>query len=219
MIKPTIKEGLSVVPVSKLYDDATCQIYELLFCDDVQLFSAIEDVFPALFAKNPSKAELLKIAKDKKVESRVRILAYRRLKEINAVPAIQEILGVVVEYNQEIDDGKGLDTIAVYPDGNIRYINYTGKMAFAEGDVFIEQIGKKSFQDIFKLSKKITKEVAPYEKKRLPPPSSSNARITVLVNGDIYFIQKSADEMFSDELTGSILGDASMLLQFMMQQM
>lgn len=207
------EEGLPVVPVSKLYDEAAVAIYEGFFCDNIELYKeGMKDIFPVLFSENPSKEELLKLANDESVESRIRILAYRRLKEMKVFPDTKEVLGVIVEYNQRKNHGKGLDAFAVYPDGNIRYINYTGKMAFVSGDTPISQF-EQPIKEIFEQAHQLAQVIGPWEKKRLPPPAPGNVRVTLLVNGDIYLGQGPDKVMFNDKLGAPLLHNMSMLLQ------
>ena len=206
------EEELPIVPVSKLYDTTAVEIYELLFCDNIQLYDTMKDIFPVLFAEKPSKEELLKLAQNKDVETRIRILAYRRLKEMQVFPDTKEVLGVIVEYNQRKNHGKGLDTLAVYPDGNIRYINYTGKMAFVSGDTPISQF-EQPVKEIFEQANQLAQVIGPWEKKRLPPPAPGNVRVTLLVNGDIYLGQGPDKVMFNDKLGAPLLHKMSMLLQ------
>ncbi len=206
------EEGLPIVPVSKLYDTTVVQIYELLFCDNIQLYNAMKDNFPVLFVENPSQDELLKLAQNKDVEARIRVLAYRRLKEMQVFPDTKEVLGVIVEYNQRINHGKGLDTLAVYSDGNIRYINYTGKMAVVTGDEPVAQL-EQPIKEILEQANQLAQVIGPWEKKRLPPPAPGNVRVTLLVNGDIYLGQGPDKVMFNDKLGAPLLHSMSMLLQ------
>ena len=218
-LKPRVQlseDGLPIVPVSKLYNEDASQIYELLFCDDLHLYEQMKSFFPILFLENPSKEELQKLANDKSVESRIRILAYRRLKEMHVLPDTKEVLGVIIEYNQRKNHGKGLDTLAVYPDGNIRYINYTGKMAVVTGDQPVAQL-EQPVKDVLEQANQLAQIIGIWDKKRLPPPAPGNIRITLLVNGDIYLGQGPDKVMFNDKLGAPILQKASVLLQQLTQ--
>lgn len=198
---------LNTVPTEQLYKETQHQIYDLLFCDDLAKYDGIQDAFPAFFAPNPSPKELLAIAQNPDEEARMRILAYRRLKEIGVEAPTREILGVVVEYNQP---GLGLDTLAIYPDGNIRYINYTGKM------IFMEPLQDKELNDlrkqIFQQAKQLARAISSWEKPRLPPPGPGQVRITLLVSGDIYFGQAPFNVMSADPLGTQLLQTMTALL-------
>lgn len=207
------EDGLPVCNVDKLYDEpAICLTYELLFCDDLGKYQKMQESFPVLFAEHPSKEELINLAQNNNVESRIRILAYRRLKAMQIIPNKKEVFGVIVEYNQNINKGKGLDTLALYADGNIRYINHTGNMsAFTDG--FTDDKLSQCAKNILEQAKQLAQNIGPWEKKRLPPPAKGNIRITLLVNGDIYFGQGTDKVMFNDNLGGPLLQNMSVLLQ------
>jgi len=104
-------------------------LYNLLFCDDLALFQT-EDAMKGgapwvtLFADPPDYDALRKIAQDPYEESRLRALAYNRLRAAGqAVPA-KTLLGAIVEVPLE----QGLDVLAAYPDGRVRYLNQSGKV-------------------------------------------------------------------------------------------
>src|SRR5262245_42821074 len=77
----------------------------------------------ALFAARPDIAELQRIAADPAEESRIRVLACRRLKEAHQPIAQKELLGVIIENAMP----EGLDVLAAYPDHRARYLNHSGK--------------------------------------------------------------------------------------------
>lgn len=215
LFKPRVQlseDGLPIVSVSKLYNKDAIQIYELLFCDDLHLYYQMNSFFPVLFSENPSEEELLKLANNKEVESRIRVLAYRRLKEMKIFPDTKEVLGVIVEYNQRDKHGKGLDTLAVYSDGNVRYINYTGKIVVVSGAEPVAQL-EPQIKEILSYAKQLTQVIGPWEKKRLPPPAPGNVRVTLLVNGDVYLGQGPDNVMFNDKLGAPLLHSMSVLLQ------
>lgn len=113
-------------------NDAFNQIYNLLFCDNRDLFRASrkspEDGPWIVLADNPSVDALRAIAEDESQESRLRMLAYNRLREMGASVPTKKLLGVVVEVGLE----HGLDVVAAYPDGRARYINQVEKMSVFE---------------------------------------------------------------------------------------
>src|SRR5262245_42830754 len=86
-----------VEPSGKPYEDDTLnRVYEQLFCDDVEVFrSATTEQTPPwseLLKKETPEARCKEIAEDDSLESRPRILAYRR------APTLQQhLFGVVVE--------------------------------------------------------------------------------------------------------------------------
>lgn len=199
---------LLFIPAEQVYGDGPLRIYELLFCDDLHKYEGMKDSFPALFAPNPSQEELLALAQNTGVESRIRILAHRRLKETGFVAPTREVFGVIAEYNQK---GNKLDTLAIYADGGIRYINYTGKMIVSDEPLPNEKISVLK-KDIFEQAQQLAEVIGPWEDPRLPPPASGQVRLTLLVNGDIHFGQAPASVMWNDPLGSPLLQSMTALL-------
>lgn len=108
-------------------------LYNLLFCDDLALFRTGDTAkdgppWSTLLADRADTDALRKIAQDPEEESRLRALAYNRLRAAGqAVPA-KSLLGVIVEVPLE----QGLDVLAAYPDGRVRYLNQSGKVAVSK---------------------------------------------------------------------------------------
>eukprot|EP01034_Spumella_vulgaris_P027969 gene27969-34759_t len=103
-------------------------IYNLLFCDETSLYKP-QGTETALFGEQADASVVRTIAEDHDEESRVRILACNWLRENGHPVPAHELLGVIVEVPLE----EGLDVLAAYADGTVRYINQTGKFAVFEG--------------------------------------------------------------------------------------
>src|SRR5690242_14080880 len=110
-------------------NDAADFMYNLLFCDDPALFARGADdpatPFPAILSENPDAARIAAIANDTTQEGRVRALAFNWLRQHGHDVPRRVLLGAIVEVPL---DG-GLDTLAAFADGSVRYINQTGKMS------------------------------------------------------------------------------------------
>lgn len=114
-------------------DNATNLIYNLLFCDSLELYkgntpSPHTYPFDVLFADTSTVDDLNKIADNPHLESRVKLLAYDRLLSKGYAPAEKELLAVIIEVGLD----EGLDVLASFKDGTARYINQTGKMLIWE---------------------------------------------------------------------------------------
>jgi len=110
-------------------NDAINLIYELLFCDDLDLYRDNTDQienYPwnILFSPTPGISELKEIINNADTASRVKILACRLLQETEMPADEKELLAVIVELGLE----NGPDVLASFKDGSIRYINQTGSM-------------------------------------------------------------------------------------------
>jgi len=94
-------------------------VHRMLFADEAG----------TLFGEAPDANVVQAIAQDAAEESRVRLLAAHWLRTNGHVPATPQLLGVVVEVPLE----EGMDTLAAYADGRVRYINHTNRVAVFEG--------------------------------------------------------------------------------------
>lgn len=186
-------------------------IYNLLFCDDLSLFqpkqdSGLVDWQETLFSKNPDAAAIRKLADDTTQESRIRILAFNWLRQNGHDVQARQVLGVIIEVPL---DG-GLDTLAAYADGRVRYINQTGKLAvFEGGPPEVEAMAKQ----LVSISEETVAKIGPWDKPRLPPPSRGNIRLSFLVSDGLYFGQGPFGMMQSDPSAAKIINKATQLLQ------
>jgi hypothetical protein len=110
-------------------DPSVNEIYELLFCDDIELYKkgnkqTHDYPWNILLSNTINDNDLQKIIEDKGIEKRIKILAYKKL---SVSPQIKKkLLAVIVEVGLD----NGLDVLASFGDGTARYINQTGKMFF-----------------------------------------------------------------------------------------
>ena len=191
-------------------EDAANHIYNLLFCDEPRMFAPHDakaaDWQRTLFAPSPKNVEVRKLADDAAADARVRMLACNWLREHSqAVPA-KQLLGVIVEVPL---DG-GLDTLAAYLDGSVRYINQSGKMSIFEGPIpklapFVDKL--------FEASRTVVARIGPWDKARLPAPRRGHVRLTFLVSDGLYFGEGAMDVFSRDAMAGPVIHAASQLLQ------
>lgn len=186
-------------------------LYNLLFCDDLSLFqkeSKAKDVAPwaTLFAENPDYAALEGIAQNQDEESRVRVLAYNRLRAAGRPVPAKNLLGVIVE----VALPQGLDVLAACPDGRARYLNHSGKVAIFEGGPpEVVALAK----ELVTTSQVLVNKIGAWEKSRLPPPRTGNVRLTFLVSDGLYFGEGPFQGLQKDPLGGPVLSKATQLLQ------
>jgi hypothetical protein len=186
-------------------------IYNLLFCDDLSLFKPRQDQDLApwqetLFSKNPDQVAIETIATDSMEESRIRALAFNWLRQNGQTIPNREVLGVIIEVPLE----GGLDTLAAYSDGRVRYINQTGKLAvFEGGPPEVQSMAKQ----LVAISEATVAKIGPWDKPRLPPPSRGHIRMTFLVSDGLYFGQGPYGIMQKDPSAAPIINQATKLLQ------
>ncbi len=182
-------------------------IYNLLFCDDPALFK--DQNGQERFGADAKVADVRKIAEDESQESRVRALAYNWLRaRKESVPA-GKLLGVVFEV--PIDNG--LDTLAVYADGSVRYINHTAVMSIFDGTPpEIAAAGKA----IVASAAAVVGSFKPSDKDRLPPPTLE-VRVTFLAADGRHVAQETWEEIGRDPKLGPIVLNGAKLLQLVVK--
>jgi hypothetical protein len=186
------------------------QFYNLLFCDDLSLFANGEVAGPlaAVLSDAPNRETLERIGNDLDAESRVRFLAFRRLHAMKASVPRKRLLGTIIEWPQK----DGLDVLAAFPDGKLRYINHSEKVAILESPPpdFVKQV-----DDLERASQFIVNNYGPWEMPRLPPPTGDLIRMNFLVSDGLYFGQGSYNALMADRLAPPVLNAASQLLRML----
>lgn len=189
---------------------ATNTIYNLLFCDDLELYRAGFDgeatgPWKILFATPYDRDALEALASDVSAESRLRILAFNALREQSNATHSKELLGVIIEVC--MDDG--LDTLAAYQDLRARYINYSGKMVIWETR---EPTVDQKIRNLLAAAEHVVEKIGPSTEPRLPPPSRGLIRMTFLVSDGLYFGQGLTEALQQDPLGGPVISEATELL-------
>jgi hypothetical protein len=190
--------------------DSTNVIYNLLFCDDLASFKPKLDAKIApwqttLFAEPLDFAALELLASDASQEGRSRYLAYTLLRNADKPVPGKILFGVIVEVR--LPDG--LDTLAAFSEGGVRYINKTGKLAIFEGVPEIRPV----VQAVFDAAQPVVANTGPWPGARLAPPRLGNIRITFLVSDGLYFGQGPMTQMQQESMAAPLIQKATVLLQ------
>jgi hypothetical protein len=199
-------------PVFTPYSNpAANQLYNLLFCDRLELFRGSGNESPsgvwiALLAANPDPQTLRAIAEDAAQESRTRMLAYNRLREMKQPVPAKELLGVIIEVGLD----QGLDVLAAFPDGRVRYLNHAGGMSIFEASP--PEVAAK-VAPLLAASRNAVERTGPWDKARLAPPANEMMRMTFLVSDGLYFGQGPLAQMQTDPLAAPVVAASMALLQ------
>lgn len=190
--------------------EGTNMLYNLLFCDMPSLYQPRPGASPVpwqqtVLASSPDPAAVRALAGDASEESRVRVLAFNWLRANNHSVPKGELLGTIIEVPFE----KGLDVLAAYPDGRVRYINQTGKSSIFEAAP--PNIKAKADQ-LLEISRAIIQRIGPWDRPRLAPPSLGKVRMTFLVSDGLYFGEGPFEHMQRDQMAGPLLHAAGQLL-------
>lgn len=191
-------------------------IYNLLFCDDLDLFktntkSPYVYPFDVLFSNSSTVKELQKIIDDYGSDTRVKILAYRKQLSIGHKPERKELLAVIIEVALD----NGLDVLASFKDGTARYINQSGKIIIWE---IADDTSMTITSDLFEKSSSIVDQIGVWDKPRLPFPATGTTRLTFLVSDGIYFGQGPTDVIFNDALANPALMSGTELMRYLTEK-
>lgn len=194
-------------------DNSTNFIYNLLFCDDLNLYAQNTKEphtypFDILFADNSSVSDLQRIIDDSGADPRIKVLAYNRQLAAGYKPGKKELLAVIVEIG--LDDG--LVVLASFHDGTARYINHTGNVLVWETTEDVQ--GNEITKRLFDSSVSIVNQIGPWDKPRRPAPPRGIMRITFLVSDGLYFGEGPMDVLFNDPLASPALTSATQLMQY-----
>lgn len=174
-------------------DSGTNQLYNMLFCDDVALYPAIE-------------------VSEESPEPRARLLAYRERAAAGMPVPSKELLGIVVEIGFE----QGLDVLASYRNGAHRYINQSGKLLIWEAtdDIAISSLTK----ELFAKGDKIVQQIGVWDKPRRAHPEEGVTRISFLAADGLYFGEGPTNTLFTDAHAGPTLETAARILSYLLEK-
>lgn len=200
------------MPNSYYKNVAINNIYDMLFCDKIELYKneQTQEKYPwsILFEKELSVEALEKISQDLTLESRPKILAYNKLFKGEVKPSTKELLGIIIEVHLE----DGLDVLAAYKDGTARYINHSESLIV--WDTKTEQ-SNQLIKNLFAEGEQVIQKIGPWEDPRLPCPPPGDVRLTFLVSDGLYFGQGPIDVLFNDPMGAPTLQVATMLMQYL----
>jgi hypothetical protein len=204
-------------PLSPYREASSNFIYNLLFCDDPELFrSNMKPPYPypydILFSPSPKTGDLEKITTQPGTDPRLKALAYNLLSAKGHRSARKELLGVIVEIGLE----DGPDVLASFQNGTARYINQAGKVLIWE--TTDDGRANKLKDELFDRSREIIDKIGPWNKARRPNPPRNYARISFLVSDGLYFGEAPTDSLFKDPLASPALNAATKLLQYLVEK-
>jgi hypothetical protein len=197
-------------PYHPYTEAAANRLYNLLFCDDASAFlpgpGQASASWQAALASDPADvAGFQALASDVTQDGRVRFLAFQRLRSAGTPVPPKVLVGVVVE----VPLHGGLDTLAAYSDGGLRYINRSGGVAIVEGVSSYEPYVSR----LFAASQPVVDKIGPWLSARRRPPVTGNVRLTFLVSDGLYFGEGPFNVMQIEPLAGPVISETTALLQ------
>lgn len=184
-------------------------LYEMLFCDRPEDFAPAAGQAPApwqavLYGPSPRPIAIRALADDRSLESRVRALAFDWLRRHGHEVPARRLLGVVLEVPL---DG-GLDVLAVYLDGSVRYLNHAAAPSLFEGPMPALQ---PHVQRILSAAQAIVDRIGPTDHPRRPAPRE-NVRLNFLVSDGLYFGEGPMQTLQRDAMAGPLIDAGAALL-------
>jgi hypothetical protein len=189
--------------------DAVNHLYNLLFCDDARLFRPRDDgtgPHATVLSAATDRETLERIGDDLGVESSVRALAFNSLRAMKVSVPRKRLLGAIIEFPQE----SGLDVLAAFADGRLRYINQSEKLAIFESTspTLAAQVG-----ELLRLSQLVVNRFGPWDKPRRPPPTGDLTRMSFLVSDGLYFGEGRTSDLMRDNVARPVVEAATTLLR------
>ena len=207
-------EPIKAVTTTEPYkDSSTNLIYNLLFCDNLELYKAntkppYNYPYDILFSESSNLTDLQKVIDDNSADPRNQILAYNKQNSSGHKPNKKELLAVIIEVGLD----NGLDVLASFKDGTARYINQTGKILIWETS---DKVSDELTKNLFLQSQNIVNNIGVWDKPRRPYPTKGNVRLTFLVSDGLYFGEGPINVMFNDALASPTLTKATELMQYL----
>lgn len=184
-------------------------VYNLLFCNDSSAFKGAPGRPPspwqkALFSMPPDVLALQDLACDLSQEGRIRYLAFSRLRETGHAVLPKLLLGVITEVPLQ----GGLDALAAFRMGSVRYVSHSEKILVIEGSTHLDPLVDR----LFTAAEVAVARIGPWDRPRLPPPRQGNVRLSFLVSDGLYSCEGPMPAMQRDAMAGPIIGRATELL-------
>jgi hypothetical protein len=127
-----------------------------------------------------------------------------------SVPS-KRLLGTIIEFPQS----HGLDTLAMFPDGRLRYINHSEKMAIFE---FSPPALIDKAEEVLRASQLVVNHIGPWDKPRRPPPTGALVRMTFLVSAGLHFGEGRYANLMQDRFGAPVIKAASELLPILVEE-
>lgn len=186
-------------------DEGSNYLYSALFCDMPEQFADSQEVAP-LFTQPFNEKAVRALAEDNNAESWIRAFAFGKLRQQRRPVPQRILLGVVVEAPLP----RGLDTLAAYIDGRVRYVHGSGTHVIIEKDL---PSTREPRGTLLHAAQDIVDELTPLLEPRSPPPAQPNVRVTAIASDGLYVGEANLEQLTSDPIGGPILRATSALIE------
>jgi hypothetical protein len=194
------------------YADGTAnRLYNLLFCDNAELFrdhsAAAAGALRVLVSKSTSAASLRAIVDAAGADSRLRALAAQRLLQSGQRSGSRFVsFGVLLE----VPLPDGLEVLATYADGAVRYLDRSGRATvYDHGPPEVRELAAEAVDH----AQARALRLPPWSGARLPPPRVGDVRVSVLGSDGLRFVQGPFASLQKDPDTAALVSSAARLLR------
>jgi hypothetical protein len=178
-------------------------LYEPMFCDRPELARpTVPDAaapWQRLLADPAADARAVRaLAEDAEADSRVRALAYGWLRARREPVPHGLLLGVVFE----IEVAGGLDVLAVYADGRMRYLNHAG------GAVLLDALPASltpAWRAVMDAARAAALTTRPWQRAGSAPPGPGGARLAFVRSDGLHMRQGRFEDLQRDGAAGPLL--------------
>jgi len=190
-------------------------LYEPLFCDRPSLYAVAPGQAPApwqlrLGGPDNTPAGVRAVAEDVNMDSRVRALAYAWLRERQHPVPAGEVLGVVIE----VEVAGGLDVLAVYADGHVRYLNHGGRAVVLDA---LTPALREAWHTLMAAVPAASATARPWPRRGAGVPGAAEVRLAFVRSDGLHKREGRFDALQREPATGPLLLGASQLLAHTVQ--
>jgi hypothetical protein len=205
------REGAAAAFYYPYADGTANRLYNLLFCDNVELFrdhsAAAAGALRVLISNRTSAASLRALADADGADSRLRALAAQRLLQSGQASSTAFIsFGVLLE----VPLPDGLEVLAAYTDGAVRYLDRDGRATvYDHGPPDVRELAAEAVDH----AQARALRLPPWNGSRLPPPRVGDVRVSVLGSDGLRFVQGTFASLQKDPDTAALVSSAARLLR------
>ena len=184
-------------------------LYEPMFCDRPELYRATASAAPwqaLLFGSAAEPAAVRALAADPAADSRVRALAFGWLRQRQQPVPRGELLGVVFE----VEVAGGLDVLAVYADGRLRYLHHAGRVALFDA---LPPAMQSAWAAVMSAARQASVTAQPWLRRGGALPGPGDVRLGFVRSDGLHLRQGRFEDLQRDAAAGPLLLAGAQLLQ------
>lgn len=198
-------------------DPATDWRYNLVFCDIPLMFqgsaqTAAGKPWAPVFDPASEPDAILKVAQDQTIETPLRLLAYHRLRAQGVSALASDPLAMIIEMPQ----ARGLDTLAIYAGGMVRYINQS-RAGLDNSDPAC-RVGELALTLMSLAPDVLPYASHPVERREPPPHVMPQVRISALTSDGCHVLEGTEESLEANSSVRAVLRLAGVLVEAVLEK-